>query len=161
MKWNKYLLIDEDVSWKRLTCLLWIFMFSRQSKWCAAQLVPRQNVVLQIVMPQQAMAENKYQSAHLVTKETIKHGREVIYRNLRDQFNIDSWLNFTITSSPSEVLSLFCNQIFNRNVNTIVALNHGPVRASTNSYILQLADTLGYPVISWDPHYPGALQVSG
>lgn len=119
----------------------------------------RQDVVLQIVMPYQQSAEKQFQSTHLKLKEKIKHSREVAYGNLRQQFAINSWLNFTQTESPSEILSLFCSQIFQKPVNTILSLNYGSGSASSNSYILQLANHLGYPVISWDPHYPGALQV--
>ncbi|XP_045213754.2 glutamate receptor ionotropic, NMDA 2B-like [Mercenaria mercenaria] len=157
MHWNKTVLFRVISTWKNIGSIILVLIFMC-TDYSVVNAVPRQDVVLQIVMPYQSLAENKYQSTHVRTKERIKHGREIAYRNLRRQFVIDSWLNFTQSESPAEILSLYCNQIFKKPVNTILSLNHGSGTESSNNYILQLADHLGYPVISWDPHYPGALQ---
>ncbi|KAH3869433.1 hypothetical protein DPMN_032600, partial [Dreissena polymorpha] len=125
-----------------------------------AQLLPtKQDVVLQIVMPHQTSAANKYETTHANAKQTIKHGRETAYNNLRRRFAINTWLNFTDSNSPKEILNLFCKEIFAKHVNAILSLNYGTDTASSNNYIMKLAENLGYPVISWDPHYPGALEM--
>lgn len=126
---------------------------------CTGQFLRRQDVELQLVVPFHALAERKFQSTHVLTKETIIHGLEVDYTNLRQRFAINSWLNFTDTQAPAEILGIFCKEIFTKSVNIIVNLNYGIDTTSSNNYIMQLASFLGYPVISWDPHYPGALQV--
>jgi len=142
------------------TCVVWIafvvFIFIESN---VAQLIRKQDVVLQIVIPYQHSAANKFQTTHANAKQTIKHGREVEYNNMRRRFAINTWLNFTDSESPQEILNLFCKEIFTRPVNTILSLNYGTDTTSSNNYILKLAEHLGYPVISWDPAYPGALQV--
>ncbi|XP_052268514.1 glutamate receptor ionotropic, NMDA 2B-like [Dreissena polymorpha] len=119
----------------------------------------KQDVVLQIVIPHQTSAVNKYENAHANAKQTIKHGRESDYNNLRKRFSINTWLNFTDSNSPKEILNLFCKEIFAKHVNAILSLNYGTDTASSNNYIMKLAENLGYPVISWDPNYPGALEM--
>ena len=119
---------------------------------------PKQEVVMQIIVPRQSL-ETKLQAVHVYEKETINRGREPHYRYLREKFLIDSWLNSTHSETPAEILTLFCSEVFARHVNTIMSLNYGSGTVASNDYIMQLADNLGYPVISWDPHYPGALQV--
>ncbi|KAH3869441.1 hypothetical protein DPMN_032608 [Dreissena polymorpha] len=119
----------------------------------------KQDVVLQIVIPHQTSAVNKYENAHANAKQTIKHGRESDYNNLRKRFSINTWLNFTDSNSPKEILNLYCKEIFAKHVNAILSLNYGTDTASSNNYIMKLAENLGYPVISWDPNYPGALEV--
>lgn len=159
MHGNDMLPVKSCISFRDLLALIVLSILILTQLQCVAQTTSTQEVVMQIVLPYQSMAEKKYQIAHVDTKGTIKHGREVIYNNLREHFAIDSWLNFTKSESPNEILSLFCNQIFKKHVNTILTLNHGSGTEASNNYILQLADHLGYPVISWDPHFPGALQV--
>jgi hypothetical protein len=156
MNWNKIRQL-KDVSTREISGKVVIVLIVIFCQCCVVN--TKQDVVLQIIMPFRSTVETKYQSTHVLTKERIKHGREVEYRNLRRQFTINSWLDFTKTESPSEILSLFCNEVFTKPVNTILSLNHGAGTEASNNYILKLADHLGYPVISWDPHYPGALQV--
>ena len=122
-------------------------------------LQPKQEVVMQIIVPLQSL-ESKLQSVHVYEKTTINRAREKIYRNLREKFVVDSWLNSTQSETPTEILTLYCTEIFARHVNTILSINYGSGTVAANDYIMQLADTLGYPVISWDPQYPGALQVN-
>lgn len=156
MLWNKIWLLKEILTWKiSVKLVIVLFMI-----WSQCYVVnTKQDVVLQIIMPFRSTIETKYQATHVVTKERIKHGRQIEYRALRRQFSINSWLDFTKTQSPEEILSLFCNKVFPKPVNTILSIYHGSGTTASNNYILQLADHLGYPVISWDPHYPGALQV--
>lgn len=121
-------------------------------------LSPKQDVVMQIIVRLQTL-EPKLQGIHVYEKETINRGRDRVYDYLRERFVIDSWLNSTQSETPAEILTLFCSEIFSRHVNTIVSFNYGSGSVAANDYILQLADNLGYPVISWDPQFPGALQV--
>ena len=127
---------------------------------CFTQPVIKQDVVLQIITQFQSSTEHIYDTAHVLTKEKINRGWDPTYKHLRDHFVINSWLNFTETASPSEILSLFCTGIFTKNVNTITLIKYAMASTSSYNYIMQLAQHLGYPVISWDPNYPGALQVS-
>ena len=61
---------------------------------------------------------------------------------------------------PRKVLDLFCDSIFPEKMNTILYLKLNPkTRIPTEDYIVEIATMLGYPVISWDPEFPGALQV--
>lgn len=126
---------------------------------CIGQAGMRKEVAVQLIVPYHASVEKRFQSTHVTVKEIIKHGRETHYESLRHQFAINSWLNFTDTQTPEEILRIFCKEIFAKPVNTIVNLNYGTDTTSSYNYIMQLADHLGYPVISWDPNYPGALQV--
>ena len=64
-------------------------------------------------------------------------------------------------SSPSEILNFFCNDIFRNKVNTLVYIkaNSGTKVEITRDFIMDIAASVKLPVISWDPDYPGALQV--
>ena len=121
--------------------------------------LPKQDVVMQIIVPLQSL-EPKLQPIHVYEKTSINMGFDPAYRKLRDKFVIDSWLNSTQSETPAEILTLFCSEVFVRHVNAILSFNYGSGSAAANDYIMQLADNLGYPVISWDPQYPGALQVN-
>ena len=121
--------------------------------------LPKQDVVMQIIVPLQSL-EPKLQPIHVYEKTSINMGFDPAFRKLRDKFVIDSWLNSTQSETPAEILTLFCSEVFVRHVNAILSFNYGSGSVSANDYIMQLAETLGYPVISWDPQYPGALQVS-
>mgnify|MGYP000007602886 FL=1 len=139
--------------------ICFVFTLSLNNNCCVGQFSMRKDVELQFIVPFHASAENRFRSTHLEAKDTIKYGYEVEYKRLRQHFAINSWLNFTDTQTPDEILGIFCKEIFTKSVNTIVNLNYGVGTTSSNNYIMQLASHLGYPVISWDPHYPGALQV--
>ncbi|KAL4240266.1 Glutamate receptor ionotropic [Mactra antiquata] len=151
MKWNKVWFLKGFGVWVVACCMVFFMVTTRA--------FAKQEVVMQIIMPYHSSAESKIISAHLHIKQTINFGREKMYENLRSHFVVDSWEKFIETQSPSEILSTFCNEIFQRHVNTLLCLNHGFGTEASNNYILQLAENVGYPVISWDPHYPGALQV--
>ena len=119
----------------------------------------KQDVVMQIVIPYESSSETKLQTTHVIEKQTIMHGFEKPYDEMRQLFLIDTWLNFTQTQTPTEILNLFCTEIFVKQVNTMLVFNYGTGVESSNDYIQKLAEHLGYPVISWDPQYPGALEV--
>ena len=119
---------------------------------------PKQDVVMQIIVPLESL-EPKLQPIHVYEKTSINVGFDPAYRNLREKFVIDSWLNSTQSETPAEILTLYCSEVFVRHVNAILSFNYGSGSVAANDYIMQLADNLGYPVISWDPQYPGALQV--
>lgn len=66
------------------------------------------------------------------------------------------------TNSPKEIMNMFCDQILPNQVNTLLHLDLKTDRTSSIStnYIMNVAEQLGYPLISWDPDYAGALEVS-
>jgi hypothetical protein len=61
--------------------------------------------------------------------------------------------------NPQEILDLFCHSIFKSHVNTILYFQLHPTKDPTPNYIINMAEYLRIPVISWDSEFPGALQV--
>lgn len=62
--------------------------------------------------------------------------------------------------TPQELLNIFCDKIFANNASVISAISYDELTSQSNDYVMNIARKLGYPVISWDPLYPGALEVS-
>lgn len=62
------------------------------------------------------------------------------------------------TENPSDILNLFCENIFKEKVNTILYFQLRPTKDPTPNYIINMAEYLRIPVISWDSEFPGALQ---
>ena len=61
--------------------------------------------------------------------------------------------------TPNELLDLFCDKIFANNASLITMISYSELTSQSNDYVLNLAKYLRYPVISWDPLYPGGLEV--
>ncbi|XP_061181697.1 glutamate receptor ionotropic, NMDA 2B-like isoform X2 [Saccostrea echinata] len=61
-------------------------------------------------------------------------------------------------SNPSEILEIFCETVFKKNVNALVHLSVTRKAEKSKDYILGLATSLGLPVLSFDPDYVGALE---
>lgn len=62
-------------------------------------------------------------------------------------------------SNPNEILGIFCDTIFKKNVNALVHLSVTKKAEKSKDYVLGLASSLGLPVLSFDPDYVGALEV--
>lgn len=62
-------------------------------------------------------------------------------------------------SNPDEILGIFCDQVFKKNVNALVHLSVTKKAEKSKDYFLGLASSLGLPVLSFDPDYVGALEV--
>lgn len=62
-------------------------------------------------------------------------------------------------SNPDEILGIFCDTIFQKNVNALVHLSVTKKAEKSKDYVLGLASSLGLPVLSFDPDYVGALEV--
>ena len=65
-----------------------------------------------------------------------------------------------VAPTPEEIYTLFCDDVFYNNASVIMVLNYDSGTSQATEYITKSAVRLGYPVISWDPFYPGALEVS-
>lgn len=63
------------------------------------------------------------------------------------------------TENPQDILDLFCENIFKEKVNTILYFQLHPTKDPTPNYIINMAEYLRIPVISWDLQFPGALEV--
>ena len=87
--------------------LLLVSVFLWPGWQCFKQPIVKQDVVLQIITQFQSSTELAYDTAHVLTKTKIHRGWGPTYKHLREHFDINSWLNFTDTASPSEILSLF------------------------------------------------------
>lgn len=61
-------------------------------------------------------------------------------------------------SNPDEILGIFCDTIFQKNVNALVHLSVTKKAEKSKDYVLGLASSLGLPVLSFDPDYVGALE---
>ena len=61
--------------------------------------------------------------------------------------------------TPQELLDLFCDKIFTNNASLITSISYDELTSQSNSYVMNIARHLGYPVISWNPLYEGALEV--
>lgn len=81
---------------------------------------------------------------------------------LSRKYDIDYHFEMMKNYSPREILDIFCLKIFPKHTNTILYLksNNGKIIQSSRDVIMDIAKSVGYPVISWDPEFPGALEVS-
>ncbi|XP_062581711.1 glutamate receptor ionotropic, NMDA 2B-like isoform X2 [Saccostrea cucullata] len=61
-------------------------------------------------------------------------------------------------SNPNEILDIFCETVFKKNVNALIHLSVTRKAEKSKDYILGLATSLGLPVLSFDPDYVGALE---
>ena len=61
--------------------------------------------------------------------------------------------------TPDELLELFCDKVFDNNASVITMISYSELTSQANDYVLNLAKYLGYPVLSWDPLYPGGIEV--
>jgi hypothetical protein len=63
-------------------------------------------------------------------------------------------------SNPDEILGIFCDTVFEKNANALIHLSVTKKGKKSKDYILGLATSLGFPVLSFDPDYVGALEVT-
>jgi len=83
-----------------------------------------------------------------------KAEQEVRYRVSADIFYISNQ-----NPNPEEVVTFFCDALFENNASVILSLNYETYTSRATNYIVDMASKLGYPVISWDPVYEGSLSV--
>ena len=62
--------------------------------------------------------------------------------------------------TPNQTIEVFCDEVFKNNASVIFSINYEQETSRASDFIVDIASRLGYPVISWDPFYQGALEVS-
>ncbi|KAK6170533.1 hypothetical protein SNE40_018907 [Patella caerulea] len=83
------------------------------------------------------------------------------YRNVYRVFRPGIKLTWLERDSPNEILEAVCDQSTPSNPITVFHINNPyvfPQRAAANTYIKQLFQVLGLPMISWDTDFAGALE---
>ena len=90
-----------------------------------------------------------------------KNNRIVINPMARAGIRLGGDIQFVYTSNPTpqELLDVFCDKIFYNNASVISVISYDELTSQSNDYVINIAKHLGYPVISWDPLFPGALEV--
>lgn len=63
--------------------------------------------------------------------------------------------------SPDEILQIFNKTIMEEQVNTAIYIQYkeDDKAMASADYTISLLEELGIPVLSWDPNYPGSLEV--
>ncbi|CAG5135588.1 unnamed protein product, partial [Candidula unifasciata] len=87
------------------------------------------------------------------------------FRNsrLKSFFSTQENISFIVDDTPREILDAFCTGVLAKRAITILNINN-PLgirrRTSSNTYILELSNYLGIPVISWDTQFSGSAQTA-
>lgn len=110
-----------------------------------------------LIMPDRASLnkklKNSFSEAWWVGKRELQRSQQYPDYILKESTTIIDQQN------PQDILDLFCETIFKSHVNTILYFQLHPTKDPTPNYIIDMAEYLRIPVISWDSEYPGALQV--
>ncbi|XP_052800896.1 glutamate receptor ionotropic, NMDA 2B-like [Mya arenaria] len=100
-----------------------------------------------IVAPERQTVANDIQSA-------IEGGeRATMYSVTASVFYIDK-----NNPTPNQTIEVFCDNVFKQNSSVILSINYETETSRATEYITNIASRLGYPVISWDPFFQGALE---
>ncbi|KAL8576693.1 hypothetical protein ACOMHN_025168 [Nucella lapillus] len=121
----------------------------------------RTNVHLHALLPHHFMAARELESAFFPS--FLQYRRNFEYSRVFRIFHTSGNLTFLHHDDPKEILRTFCKDILGSSTVTLLNINN-PVlseRPAANSYILDLAHTLGIPVISWDAEFPGSPKGEG
>ena len=130
---------------------------------CAAE-----DLYMQIIAPERGSItkslENELRGAVRKANERRARGRNnriVINPMTRAGIRLGGDIQFVDSSNPTpqELLDIFCDKIFANNASVISVISYDELTSQFNDYVINIAEHLGYPVISWDPLYPGALEV--
>ncbi|XP_078319619.1 glutamate receptor ionotropic, NMDA 2B-like isoform X2 [Crassostrea virginica] len=109
-----------------------------------------------LIMPDRASLnkklKNSFSEAWWVGKRELQRSQQYPDYILKESTTIIDQQN------PQDILDLFCETIFKSHVNTILYFQLHPTKDPTPNYIIDMAEYLRIPVISWDSEYPGALQ---
>ena len=75
-------------------------------------------------------------------------------------FQVAGTVTFLRDDSPTEILNMFCKDVLAKDTVVLLIINNhlkfSSTRGTTNTYILELAHSMGIPVISWDSQFSGA-----
>lgn len=110
-----------------------------------------------LIMPYSARLNNKLKDALSVSlyNDGIKKLRK---SETYSDYVIKQNSAIIDAENPRDILNLFCENIFKEKVNTILYFQLRPTKDPTPNYIINMAEYLRIPVISWDSEFPGALQ---
>ncbi|XP_060076117.1 glutamate receptor ionotropic, NMDA 2B-like [Ylistrum balloti] len=117
------------------------------------------SVTFYAIMPHMRTLEKTIRTKMLTTKYFLER-RSVDHSVLTRKFHIDFHFKMLPNYSPGEILDTFCESVFPKHTNALLYLksNRGNIVKSSRDVIVDIAKSIGYPVISWDPEFPGALQ---
>ncbi|XP_076458546.1 glutamate receptor ionotropic, NMDA 2B-like [Babylonia areolata] len=88
----------------------------------------------------------------------LQFKRNYQYSKVFDLFRASGNLTFLRHDDPKEILTTMCRDVLGHNAITLININNPQLgeRPSANNYILEVAQTLGLPVISWDAEFSGS-----
>lgn len=124
---------------------------------------PKTKVNLHALIPSNVMIEKEFEDA--LHKSFLQFALIFKVRSPRmyRMFDPSGNLTFLRRDEPLEILNAFCNDVLAKDTVTLLILNNPDVlgrRPEANAYIMEIAESLGIPVISWDAEYLGSPRVS-
>ncbi|XP_056020166.1 glutamate receptor ionotropic, NMDA 2B-like isoform X2 [Ostrea edulis] len=93
-----------------------------------------------------------------VVKSIDKREFYKIIRPIRRDYSAFARIIELDDSNPDEILRIFCDTVFEKHTNALIHLSVTKKGQKSKDYILGLATSLGFPVLSFDPNYVGALE---
>ncbi|KAL8583950.1 hypothetical protein ACOMHN_040683 [Nucella lapillus] len=118
-------------------------------------------VHLHALIPYHFMASRELESTFVPAFLQFK--RNYQYSKVFRVFQTTGNLTFLRHDDPMEILNTLCRDVLGSQAITLININNPELgeRPSANAYILEMAQTLGLPVISWDSEFSGSPKVRG
>ncbi|PVD39221.1 hypothetical protein C0Q70_01849 [Pomacea canaliculata] len=144
----------------RLHGIIWSFLFLLTTvlvKPCC----PRTPVGLHAFIPHNFGFKSDFKSTYIQTLPLYK--RDYRYRRVFERFEPTLTHSFLRRDEPSAILSAYCREVLGKDTVTLLNFNNPEMfrgRSRANFYLLELAESLGLPVLSWDAEFTGSPRVS-
>lgn len=118
------------------------------------------DLTIQIVAPGRTATAKHLRSAIAKGTSVVNGGR---FNRLRSSnIYVEAGIFFLDKEfpPPGQMMEFYCDEVFLKNASAILSINYHQFTKQAMQYIEQTAIWLGMPVISWDPFYTGAMEVS-
>lgn len=118
------------------------------------------DLTIQIVAPERTTTATNLRSAISKGTSVVNGGR---FNRLRSSnIYVEAGIFFIDNQfpSPGQMTDFYCDEVFLKNASAIMSINYNQLTSTASKYIENTAIWLGMPVISWDPFFTGALEVS-
>ena len=122
--------------------------------------VDKTSVHLHAILPYHFAAARELESAFLPS--FLQYRRQFSYARVFRVFHTSGNVSVLRHDDPREILTMLCRDVLGAPTVTLVTINNPSLseRPSANRYVLDLAHSLGLPVISWDAQFSGSPKVS-
>lgn len=114
---------------------------------------------IQIVAPERSSTETNLRSAIYRASSVVNGGRVNAIRSSGHSVEADIVYIDNEYPMPAQFTKLFCEGVFLHNASIVMVINYNQLTSKATEYIVSVSQFLGLPVISWDPFFPGALEV--